>query len=230
VTLGVRAFLGSTIGRKVVMAATGAVLFGFVVVHMLGNLQVFLGPTKLDEYGAALRRIPSLLWAFRLGLLAATLGHVWAAAALTLVNRAARPQDYRVARYQEASYASRTMRWSGVILLLFIVYHLLHLTTGTVHPSFVHGAVTHNFVTGLRVPWVSAFYVLAMLCLGLHLYHGVWSMLQTVGLNHPRYNHLRHAFATFIATVLVVGNISMPVAVLAGLVDEAPQMASRPAS
>jgi succinate dehydrogenase / fumarate reductase cytochrome b subunit len=223
-----RSFLASTIGRKVVMAVTGLLLFGFVVVHMLGNLQVFLGPTKLDEYGAALRRLPALLWAMRLGLLALTIAHVWAAASLTLTNRAARPQGYRLARYREATYASRTMRWSGVILLLFIVYHLLHLTTGTVHPSFVHGAVTHNFVTGFQVPWVTAFYVLAMVCLGLHMYHGVWSMLQTVGLNHPRYNQLRHAFAALVTAIVVIGNISMPVAVLAGLVKEAPRVAAAP--
>lgn len=222
---GLRPLLASTIGRKVVMAATGALLFGFLIAHLAGNLQVFIGPTKLDEYGAALRRLPALLWAMRLGLLAAALGHVWAAASLTLTNRAARPQGYRSASYRESTYASRTMRWSGVILVLFVVYHLLHFTTGTVHPSFVPGAVNHNFVTGFRVGWVSAFYVLAMLCLGLHLYHGVWSMLQTLGLNHPRYNHLRHAFATFVSALIVIGNISMPLAVLAGLIDDAPRVA-----
>jgi succinate dehydrogenase / fumarate reductase cytochrome b subunit len=216
--MGARAFLASTIGRKVVMAVTGLLLFGFVVVHMVGNLQVFLGPTKLDDYGAALRKLPALLWGMRLGLLALTIGHVWAAASLTLTNRAARPQGYRLARYREATYASRTMRWSGVILLLFIVYHLLHLTTGTVHPSFVHGAVTHNFVTGFQVPWVTAFYVLAMVCLGLHMYHGVWSMLQTVGMSHPRYNLLRKRAAAAFAILVVVGNLSFPLAVLTGVV------------
>lgn len=225
-TPGVPAFLASTIGRKVVMAVTGIVLFGFVVAHMVGNLQVYLGPTRLDEYGAALRKLPALLWTLRLGLLAAVVGHVWAATSLTLANRAARPVGYRQTRYQESGYASRTMRWSGVILLLFVVYHLLHFTFGTVHPSFVEGGVNHNFVTGLRVPWVSAFYILAMLCLGMHMYHGVWSMLQTLGLSHPRYDWLRHAFATAITLVVVVGNISMPVAVLAGLIREE----SRPAA
>jgi succinate dehydrogenase / fumarate reductase cytochrome b subunit len=112
------------------------------------------------------------------------------------------------------------MRWSGVIVLLFIVYHLLHFTLGTVHPSFVHGRVYHNFVAGFRVPWVSGFYILATLCLGLHLYHGVWSMLQSLGLNHPRYNNLRHAFATLIAVVVVAGNISFPLAVLTGFLRE----------
>jgi succinate dehydrogenase / fumarate reductase cytochrome b subunit len=224
--LGVRAFLASTIGRKVVMAVTGIVLFGFVVAHMVGNLQVYLGPTKLDEYGAALRRLGPLLWTMRLGLLAAAIGHVWAATSLTLANRAARPVGYRQTRYQESTYASRTMRWSGVILLLFIVYHLLHFTFGTVHPDFVEGGVNHNFVTGFKVPIVSAFYILAMLCLGMHMYHGVWSMLQTLGLSHPRYNRLRHAFATVVTLIVVIGNISMPVAVLAGLIREEPRPAA----
>ena len=227
---GAGAFLRSTIGRKVVMAVTGLLLFGFVVAHMLGNLQVYLGPTKLDEYGAALRRLPALLWALRIGLLAAVVGHVWAASTLTLTNWAARPRGYRKTRYQESSYASRTMRWSGVILFLFVVYHLLHFTLGNVHPDFVEGGVNHNFVTGLQVPWVSAFYVVAMLCLGLHMYHGVWSLLQTLGLNHPRYNQLRLAFATFITAVVVIGNISMPVAVLTGLIREAPRVAAAPAA
>jgi len=227
---GAGAFLGSTMGRKVVMAVTGLLLFGFVVAHMLGNLQVYLGPTKLDEYGAALRRLPALLWALRIGLLAAVVGHVWAATTLTLTNWAARPRGYRKTRYQESSYASRTMRWSGVILFLFVVYHLLHFTLGNVHPDFVEGGVNHNFVTGLQVPWVSAFYVVAMLCLGLHMYHGVWSLLQTLGLNHPRYNQLRLAFATFITAVVVIGNISMPVGVLTGLIREAPRVAAAPAA
>jgi len=211
-------FVRSTIGKKVVMAVTGLILFGFVVAHMLGNLQVYLGPTRLDEYGAALRKLPALLWTARLTLLLAVAAHVWASTSLTLANRAARPVGYRRKQSLAATYASRTMWWSGPILLLFIVYHLLHFTTGTLHPRFVEGGVHHNFVTGFQVPWVSAFYILAMLCLGLHLYHGVWSMLQTVGLSHPRYNPLRHAFATLITVVVVGGNISFPVAVLTGFV------------
>ena len=115
------------------------------------------------------------------------------------------------------------MRWSGVLLLLFIVYHLLHLTFGArvVHPHFVHGAVYHNFVTGFQNPLVSGFYILAMLALGLHLYHGAWSFMQTLGLSHPRYNHLRHTFATLVTVVVVAGNISFPVAVLTGLLQRA---------
>ncbi len=112
------------------------------------------------------------------------------------------------------------MRWSGVILLLFVIYHLLHFTFGSVHPSFEPGRVYHNFIAGFRVPWVSGFYVVAMLCLGMHLYHGAWSMLQTLGLSHPRYNHLRHAFATLLTVVVVAGNISFPLAVLTGFLHE----------
>jgi succinate dehydrogenase / fumarate reductase cytochrome b subunit len=216
----------SSIGRKVVMAVSGVVLFGFVVVHMLGNLQVYLGPTRLDEYGAALRRVPALLWTLRLGLLAAALAHVWAAWSLTRTNWKARPLGYRERKNLESSYASRSMRWSGAFLLLFVVYHLLHFTTGTVHPSFVEGKVHHNFVTGFQALPVSLFYIAAMLLLGFHMYHGVWSMLQSVGLAHPRYNRARYAFAAAFALLVALVNISFPLAVLAGLVREAPRTAA----
>jgi succinate dehydrogenase / fumarate reductase, cytochrome b subunit len=215
-------FLGSSIGKKVVMAVTGFALFGFVVAHMLGNLQVYLGPAALNDYAEALRHYPALLWAARIGLLVAAALHVWAAYSLTMMNRAARPEDYRAKEHRESTYASRTMRWSGVFLLLFVVYHLMHMTWGNAHPDFIPGDVYHNFIVGFRPVLVSVVYVVAMLALGLHLYHGVWSSLQTLGLSHPRYNHLRHAFATLITAVVVVGNISMPVAVLAGWLEEPP--------
>jgi len=218
-----QAFLGSSIGKKVIMAVTGLVLFGFVVAHMLGNLQVYLGPTKLDEYGAALRRVPALLWTARLVLLGSAVAHFWAAWSLTRRNWSARPVGYREQQAVASSYASRTMRWSGVILLLFIVYHLLHFTLGTVHPDFVEGAVNHNFVVGFRQPLVAGFYILAMVCLGFHMHHGVWSLLQTLGLSHPRYDQARLAVATLVTAVVVVGNISFPLAVLAGFVREAPR-------
>lgn len=220
------AFLRSSIGLKVVMAVTGLIFLGFVIAHMLGNLQVYLAPGKLDEYGASLRKLPALLWGVRATLLTAATAHVWAAWSLTRMNLAARPAGYAQRENVASTYASRTMRWSGVTLLLFIVYHLLHFTTGTVHPDFVEGGVHHNLVSGLRVPVVSAFYVLAMLALGMHLYHGAWSMLQTVGLSHPRYNALRHTIATTLTVLVVGGNISFPLAVLAGIVKEAPRAAA----
>ena len=213
-------FLGSSIGKKVVMAVTGFALFGFVVAHMLGNLLVYLGPAALNGYAESLRHYPALLWAARIGLLVAAALHVWAAYSLTMMNRAARPEGYREKEHRESTYASRTMRWSGVLLLLFVVYHLMHMTWGNAHPDFVAGDVYHNFIVGFRSVLVTAFYVVVMLALGLHMYHGVWSSLQTLGLSHPRYNPLRHVFATFVTVVVVAGNISFPVAVLAGVIRE----------
>jgi len=228
------AFLRSSLGLKIVMALTGVILFGFVIGHMLGNLQVYLGPEAFNAYAASLRALGhgTLLWVARGGLLIAVALHIWSAWRLTVMNNAARAVGYREVERRESSYASRTMRWSGVILLLFIVYHLMHFTFGVhaVHPYFVHGDAYHNFVTGFQSPLVSGFYVLAMLALGLHLYHGAWSFMQTLGLSHPRYNHLRYAFAGFITLVILAGNISFPVAVLTGLVREQGQADTRTAA
>jgi succinate dehydrogenase / fumarate reductase cytochrome b subunit len=217
-----RTFLSSSIGKKIVMAVTGLALFGFVVGHLAGNLQVYLGREAMNHYAEFLREAlhGTGLWIARGGMLLAVALHIWAATSLTLMNRAARPQGYRRRADLAATYASRTMRWSGVLVALFVVYHLMHLTWGNVHPDFRHGDVYHNFIAGFRQPLVSLFYVVAMLALGLHMQHGVWSMLQTVGLNHPRYNRLRQAFAYAISAVVVLGNISFPVAVLTGLLHE----------
>jgi succinate dehydrogenase / fumarate reductase cytochrome b subunit len=212
--------LDSSIGKKAVMATTGLVLIGFVIAHMIGNLQVFLGPDAMNHYAVWLRELlhGAGLWIARAVLLASVVLHVWAATALAIANRRARPVGYRRRRWEESTYASRTMVWSGPILALFVVYHLLHLTTGNLHPNFVEGDVYHNFVAGFRVVPVSGFYIVAMLCLGLHMHHGIWSMLQTLGLSHPRWNHLRHAFAGSTAAIVVIGNITFPVAVLLGIV------------
>lgn len=213
-------FMGSTLGRKVVMAVTGIVLFGFVVGHMAGNLQVFLGPAALNEYAVFLREMlhGSGIWIARAVLLLSVLLHVWAAVSLTLDSRAARPQGYKSVRHRESTYASRTMIWSGPILALFIGYHLAHFTFGTAHPRFVEGDVYRNVIVGFSVPWVSALYIAAMLLLGLHMYHGVWSMLQTLGLSHPRWNRLRFAFSAVSTAAVVAGNVSIPVAVLLRIV------------
>lgn len=213
-------FFRSSIGKKVLMAASGAVLFGFVIAHMLGNLQVYLGPDVFNGYAEKLRRLGPLLWAMRAGLLGAVVLHIWSAYSVTRMSWTARPAGYREREARESTYASRTMRWGGVVLLLFIVYHLMHLTLGNAHPDFVTGDVFHNFVVGFQSPVVSGSYIAAMAALGLHLYHGVWSMMQTVGLSHPRYDHLRHALATLIAVVVVAGNVSFPVAVLTGFIHE----------
>jgi len=213
-------FLASTIGKKVVMAVTGVVLVGFVVAHMIGNLTAYLGPEAMNAYAVWLRELMhgAALWIMRAGLLLSVILHIWAAVSLTLDNRRARPIGYRSRDFERSTYASRTMVWSGPILLLFIVYHLLHFTTGDIHPAFVEGEVYQNFVTGFRVPAVSLFYILSMLALGLHLYHGIWSMLQTLGLSHPRYNFLRHGMAGLFTAIVVVGNISFPLAVLFGVI------------
>lgn len=213
-------FAASTIGQKVVMAVTGIVLFGFVVGHMIGNLQAYMGPEALNAYAVWLRELMhgAALWIVRAVLLLSVILHIWSATALTIDNRRARPIGYRKREYERSTYASRTMVWSGPILALFVIYHLLHFTFGTVHPSFVEGDVYHNFVAGFQSVPVSVFYIIAMLALGYHLYHGIWSMLQTLGLSHPRYNFLRHGFAGLMTAIVVVGNISFPLAVLTGVI------------
>ena len=213
-------FLGSSIGQKVVMAVSGLVLYGFVIGHMVGNLQVFLGREAINHYAVFLREFlhGGGIWVARAGLLAAVGFHVWAAVVLTLGNWAARPVGYREWQARESTYASRTMVWSGPLLALFILYHLAHLTLGVAGQGFQEGQVYDNVVLGFSNVFVSAFYILAMLALGLHMYHGFWSMLQTLGLSHARWNPLRRVASTLLAAVVVLGNISIPVAVLAGVV------------
>jgi succinate dehydrogenase / fumarate reductase cytochrome b subunit len=213
-------FLGSSIGQKVVMAVSGLVLYAFVVAHMLGNLQIFLGREAIDHYSVFLHQFlhGQGLWIARAGLLVAVVLHVWMAVALTLSNWAARPVGYREWQARESTYASRTMVWSGPLLALFILYHLAQLTLGIAGQGFREGHVFDNVVLGFSNPFVSAFYILAMLALGLHMYHGFWSLLQTLGLSHPRWNGLRRASSTALAFVVVAGNVSIPLAVLAGVV------------
>ena len=218
-------FYGSAIGKKAVMAVTGVFLFGWILAHMVGNLKLFLGPEHLNEYAHWLRTMggPALpetaaLWLVRIALIVAVALHIHAAYALTIMNRKARPVGYRDRTYLNATYAARTMRWGGVILILFIIYHLLHLTTGQAHHDFVPDDPYHNVVAGLRVWWVSAIYIVANLALGLHLFHGLWSMFNSVGLNNRRFNSWKRLFATVFAIVVTSGNISFPIAVLTGVV------------
>jgi succinate dehydrogenase / fumarate reductase cytochrome b subunit len=213
-------FFGSSIGKKVVMAATGLVLYGFVIGHMIGNLQIYLGPKAINDYAEFLQHFlhGQGIWLARGGLLLAVALHIWMAVTLTLANWSARPVGYREWQAVDSTYASRTMVWSGPILAVFVVYHLLHFTFGSVHPEFVKGDVYRNVVVGFQNPFVSAFYVLAMLALGLHMYHGFWSMLHTLGLSHPRWNPVRRTASLVLAGILVIGNVSVPLSVLAGLV------------
>ena len=218
-------FTRSAVGKKAVMAVTGIILFGFVLVHMIGNLKLYEGQKYLDSYAGWLREVGSpavptsgLLWLARIVLIAAVALHIWAAYTLTRGSQAARPHRYERYKAVHLSYASRTMRWGGVIIVLFVVYHLLHLTAGVVHPDFQEGNVYHNVVTGFQVWWVALFYIVAQVALGFHLYHGLWSLFQSLGWNHPRFNHWRRAFAHAFAWIITLGNISFPVAVLTGLV------------
>ncbi|RMH15362.1 MAG: succinate dehydrogenase [Acidobacteria bacterium] len=219
-------FFRSALGKKAVMAVTGVVLFGFVLGHMIGNLKLYQGPEKLNGYAAALREVgaPFLahgeaLWIARLVLLAAVVLHILAAWQLTLINRRARPVAYVKQVSVASTYASRTMRWGGVIILFFVVYHLLHLTFGSVHPDFRAEDVYRNVVVGFQNPVVSLFYMLAQLALGLHLYHGLWSFFQSLGMSGPRLDVLRRRFAVLFALVITAGNLSFPLAVLSGMVS-----------
>jgi succinate dehydrogenase / fumarate reductase, cytochrome b subunit len=214
-------FFETTIGKKVVMSLTGIVLWGFVVAHLAGNLQVYLGAHAMDDYAVFLRGFlhGTGIWIFRTVLLTSVILHIWAAVTLTLQNRRARPVGYRKLQSRDSTISSRTMRLSGIVIIIFVIYHILHFTTGQAHPDFHHGKVYDNFIVGFRVIPVSIFYIFAMVCLGLHLYHGVWSMLQTLGLSHPRYNGLRHGFAALITAIVVIGNISFPLAVILGLIQ-----------
>ena len=210
-------FYSTSVGKKAVMAVTGVIAFGFVLVHMLGNLQVFLGAGALNKYARFLHDHSGALWAFRTVLVAAILLHIIAATQVTLQSMNARPKGYRVHRLRETSYAARTMWWGGPLIGLFVVYHLMHLTFGTVHPAFADN-VYNNVVFGFRVPWVSAVYIVAMLLLAFHLSHGLWSMMQSLGLNHPKWNRWRKVFAVVFGLGIAAGNISIPISVLTGFI------------
>lgn len=212
-------FYQTTIGKKVVMAITGALLFGFVIAHLLGNLQIYLGREEMDHYALALRALPGPLWAARLVLLLAVILHIAAAVQLTAGKNQARPVGYVRKKAVTSSYASRTMMWSGPIIAAFIVYHLMHFTFGIVHPDFRDLHPYENVVAGFRVIPVSIAYIFAMLLLGMHLYHGIWSMFQSVGINHPRYTPFLKKFAAAATAFIVIGNISIPIAVMTGLVS-----------
>lgn len=213
-------FWDSTNGKKAIMAVTGCVLFLFVVGHMIGNLQVFEGPDKINAYGRLLRVEPVLLWGVRLFLLASVILHIWASVGLALRKNAARPVSYAKRANVNSDYSSRTMYWSGPILLAFIIYHLLDLTAGVARPGsdFIEGDVYHNMVAGFQVWYVSAWYIFAMILLGLHLRHGMWSMFQSLGFNHPRHTPILKKLAMLFAIVVTAGYISIPVGILAGFV------------
>jgi succinate dehydrogenase / fumarate reductase, cytochrome b subunit len=217
----------SALGKKYAMALSGIVLLVYVFLHMVGNFKIYMGADELNTYAHWLRELgypalpySALLWILRIGLLAAFVIHVHAAYALTVTNRRARPQVYESEReYVAANFAARTMRWTGIIVLLFVIFHLMDLTWGNANPEFVRGEVYDNVVASFSRWPVALFYVVANLALALHIYHGAWSLFQTMGWNKPRFNLWRKYFAVGLAVVIGVGNISFPIAVLTGIVS-----------
>ena len=216
----VRAFAGSTVGRKAVMAVSGIILVGFVIGHVLGNLLVFKGPEAMNEYAAFLKGNAALLWGTRAVVFLAVVGHVWAATTLTVRQRAARPVAYAKRDPQVTTFAARTIRVGGFLLLLFIVLHILHFTTGTIRPApfSVHN-VYGNVILNFRIWWVTLFYVVAMIFLGLHLYHGGWSSPRSLGISPPAPNPLHRRFALGLGVVLWLAFTSVPVAVFLGVIQ-----------
>ncbi|MBI2215632.1 MAG: succinate dehydrogenase cytochrome b subunit [Acidobacteria bacterium] len=221
----VLAFYRSALGKKAVMAATGIMLFGFVFVHMVGNLKLYLGADAINHYGRFLREIgyPLLphegaLWIARVVLLGAVALHITSAIQVWLMAKESRPEAYTRKDVAIATYASRTMRWGGLIVLAFILFHLADLTLGRTGNAFVEGDVYANVISSFSRPPVAIFYIIANLMLGLHLYHGLWSMFQSLGWNNPRFNSWRNEFAAAFAVVITIGNISFPISVMLGLV------------
>lgn len=212
-------FYHSVVGKKVVMALTGFVLSGFVLGHMIGNLQLFQGPEKLNHYAEMLQSLGAALWLARFVLLAAAVLHVTAAFQLWRLKNEARPQAYVKKANVATSYAARTMIWSGPIVGAFLIYHILHFTTGqALGDQFIKGDVYHNVIVGFQNPAASFFYIIANILLAIHLYHGVWSMFQSLGVNHPKYTPKLKTLAKVYGWVIGIGNVSMPLAVLVGLV------------
>jgi succinate dehydrogenase cytochrome b subunit len=222
---GLMSLWRSTIGKKYVMAITGLIWFGYLIVHLWGNLKIYAGPQYLNAYGGFLRSVgepffgaQQLLWLARIILIPAFVVHIWSAIELKGRDMASRPQGYSMRRNLESTIASRTMLWGGLFILLFVIYHVLDFTFGTVNPDFREGDIYHNVIASFRVWPVTVFYVLAMIAVGLHLFHGIWSSFQTLGWNTTRTNRLVRNFATFAAVLLTIGNISIPLAVLTGIV------------
>jgi succinate dehydrogenase / fumarate reductase cytochrome b subunit len=217
-TVAVARFYDSTIGKKAVMAVTGLVLFGFLVLHMAGNLQVFLGREVMNHYAEGLHANMNLLWSARIILGLSVILHAWAAVQLTVVKSTARPVGYVKPGNVQGSVASRTMMLSGPVIALFVIGHLLHLTTGTIHPQFVELHAYENVVNAFSNPVASILYVVAMILVGSHLSHGIWSMFQSLGFSHPRYTPLLKKFSAVFSWLLIAGFISVPLSVLAGIV------------
>jgi succinate dehydrogenase / fumarate reductase, cytochrome b subunit len=219
----------SSIGAKVVVALTGLLLFGFVIVHLLGNLQVFGGPDALNSYSEKLRELGPLLWIARIGLIVIAVAHVGTALKLMRANERARPVPYLRRADRQIRMSTRFMATSGLVLLGYVLFHLAHFTWGWVYPDFfgaeeqlaegiVRKDVFAMLVHGFQVWWVVAAYLLAMLFLALHLWHGIPSLFQTLGVNHPKYDGLIRGGGALVAALVFAGYCSIPLAVIGGFV------------
>jgi succinate dehydrogenase / fumarate reductase, cytochrome b subunit len=221
-------FYRSTIGKKVIMAVTGLLLVGFVVGHMLGHLQVFQSAAKYNAYAHFLQSLGGLLWVARLGLLGAVALHILMAVQLTRIARTARPQAYVQRTPQVSTWASRTIRVGGVLILVFTVFHILHFTTLNIFPEYRNIDVYSRLIVAFRKPWLTAIYVIAMVALGMHLYHGAWSSMRTLGLTRASRNPLNRRIAGALAVFVTLGFIAVPLAIAFGVVK--PQRATAPAA
>jgi succinate dehydrogenase / fumarate reductase cytochrome b subunit len=218
-------FYEAPIGKKAIMALTGVILFGYIVAHLLGNLQIYGDPEQINKYAALLHNpsTSTFLWVARGALLLAVGLHIVASIQLWKLKNDARPVAYVKKDDAAATYASRTMIWSGPIVGAFVIFHVLHLTVGAVVPLAAEIApnqpnVHANVIAGFSNPWISAFYILAIVLLCTHLYHGLWSMFQSLGFSHPRYTPKLKQGAAIFAILIAIGNCSIPIAVMLKLV------------
>jgi succinate dehydrogenase / fumarate reductase cytochrome b subunit len=211
-------FWDTTIGKKAVMAVSGVVLAGFVAGHLLGNLQIFIGPERFNSYARALKALPELLWAVRITLLVSVVLHIWSSLQLAVVKSEARPVGYVRSKAIGSSYASRTMYMSGPIVAAFIIYHLMQFTFGVGGTPYAESDPYGNVINGFRAPVVSLFYIVAVGLLCVHLRHGIASSVQSLGFHHPRYTPRLRAAAVIVATLIFLGFASIPVAVLTGVI------------
>jgi succinate dehydrogenase / fumarate reductase, cytochrome b subunit len=213
------ALWNTSVGKKAVMAVTGIIMVAYLITHVLANLLVFQGPEQINAYSRLLHGTGGALWAARLVLLAAVVLHILAAVQLTARRQAARPVGYAGGREAQVStVASRSIRWGGGVILVFLVYHILHFTLGTAHQSFIEGDPYHNVAAGFASPLVVLFYELAMAAVGLHLFHGIWSSGRSLGLSAPSPRPLRRQLALALSLIVWAGFAAIPVAVYAGVV------------
>ena len=215
-----RRFYSAAIGKKIVMGVTGLIGIGFVILHMAGNLLAFRGSEAINAYAHFLASTGEALWLLRTILIVSVILHVIAAYQLTAQNRAARPIGYQNREPQVSTWAARTMRWGGVLLLVFIVLHIMQFTNPGWRPQggFVKADVYSNIVSSFQVWWITLFYVIAMISLGLHLYHGAWSSVRSIGLSQPSPKPLHRTIAMAVAVILWLGFTAVPVAVFAGII------------